>query len=294
LNLLPSIELGENSAPLAASRWNLLWIAALSLPMAVALILYAGPLSSLVSDWQHDEGASYGFLVPPIAIYLAYMGRHATFAIPARTDPRGLLLVLAACLTFLAGQLGGEFFTTRVSFVMLLAGAVWTFWGLARLATLKLPFVLLVTMIPLPAIIYNRIAVPLQLLASEAATWTVQAFGGTIYRDGNVLQLPNITLGVAEACSGLHSLASMVVASLLLGYIEFDRSMARVFLILLSVPLAIFVNILRVTGTAFLASYNAEYAEGFYHSFSGWLVFVAGFGALWLVAKVLKPLGKVV
>jgi exosortase len=159
---------------------------------------------------------------------------------------------------------------------------------------LKLPFVLLVTMIPLPSLIYNRIAVPLQLLASEAATWTVQAFGGTIYRDGNVLQLPNITLGVAEACSGLHSLASMVVASLLLGYIEFDRATVRVFLILFSVPLAIFVNIVRVTGTAFLASYNAEYAEGFYHSFSGWLVFVAGFGALWIVAKLLKPLGKVV
>jgi len=287
-----SIELNPNAAPLARSGWNLAWTAALVLPVSLALLLYAAPLASLVSDWQHDEGASYGFLVPPIALYVAWMGRRATFAVPARTDPRGLLFILAACLTFLAGQLGGEFFTTRFSFVMLLAGAVWTFWGLGRLLTLKLPFALLVTMIPLPAIIYNRIAVPLQLLASEAATWTVQAFGGAIYRDGNVLQLPNITLGVAEACSGLHSLASMVVASLLLAYIEFDRTWVRVLLILLSIPLAIFVNVVRVTGTAFLASYNPEYAEGFYHSFSGWLVFVAGFGALWLAAKLLRRFGR--
>jgi exosortase len=132
------------------------------------------------------------------------------------------------------------------------------------------------------------VAVPLQLLASQAATWTVQAFGGSIYRDGNVLELPNVTLGVAEACSGLHSLASMVVASILLAYIECDRTLVRVILILLSVPLAIFVNVVRVTGTAFLAGFNADYATGFYHSFSGWLVFIAGFGGLWIIAKLLR------
>lgn len=287
----PSVELDKNAA-LHRSRWNLAWNPILLIPIALVLLLYVAPLTSLVSDWEHDEGASYGFLVPPIALYLAYMGRRATFAIPAARDPRGLFLVLFACITFLAGQLGGEFFTTRVSFVLLLAGLVWTFWGWGRLATLKMPFALLVTMIPLPAIIYNRIAVPLQLLASEAAAWTVQAFGGTIYRDGNVLQLPNFTLGVAEACSGLHSLASMVVASLLLAYIEFDRTWVRVLLILLSVPLAIFVNVVRVTGTAFLASWDPDYATGFYHSFSGWLVFVAGFVGLWLIAKLLRRFGR--
>ncbi len=118
----------------------------------------------------------------------------------------------------------------------------------------------------------------------------MQVFGGSIYRDGNVLELPNITLGVAEACSGLHSLASMVVASLLLAYIECDRTLVRLLLIVLSVPLAIFVNVVRVTGTAFLAGYNSEYASGFYHSFSGWLVFIAGFGGLWIVAKLLRRL----
>jgi exosortase len=286
--MLRSIGIDEKPAAMDDLHWRFTWSPAFLIASLLALALYASPLASLAYDWQHDEGASYGFLVPPIALYIAYMGRQRTFAFPARTDSRGLILVLAACFTFLAGQLGGEFFTTRFSLIMLLVGVVWTFWGLARLGTLKLPFALLVTMIPLPAIIYNRVAVPLQLLASEAATWTVQAFGGSIYRDGNVLELPNVTLGVAEACSGLHSLASMVVASILLAYIECDRTIVRVALILLSVPLAIFVNVVRVTGTAFLAGFNPDYATGFYHSFSGWLVFIAGFGGLWIIAKLLR------
>jgi exosortase len=288
--MIRSIQIEEKPAGLENLDWKFTWNPVLVVAFLLALALYAAPLASLAYDWQHDEGASYGFLVPPIALYIAYMGRKRTFAIPARTDSRGVILVLAACFTFLVGQLGGEFFTTRFSLVMLLAGLVWTFWGLARLRTLVLPFALLVTMIPLPAIIYNKVAVPLQLFASQAATWTVQAFGGSIYRDGNVLELPNITLGVAEACSGLHSLASMVVASLLLAYIECDRTLVRLLLIGLSVPLAIFVNVVRVTGTAFLAGYNPEYASGFYHAFSGWLVFIAGFGGLWIIAKLLRRL----
>jgi exosortase len=100
-----------------------------------------------------------------------------------------------------------------------------------------------------------------------------------------VLHLPHTTLGVAEACSGLHSLASLVVVSLLLGFIECRRLLSRALLVLLAIPFAIFVNVVRVTGTAFLAEINPEYAEGFYHSFSGWLVFLVGFGFFWVLAK---------
>ncbi len=111
--------------------------------------------------------------------------------------------------------------------------------------------------------------------------------GVSIYRDGNVIHLANTSLGVEEACSGLHSLSALIVASLLLGFLERASMLGRVLLCMLSIPLAIAVNVVRVTGTALLADYRLEYAMGFYHSFSGWLVFILGFGTLWALGKLL-------
>jgi exosortase len=250
-------------------------------------VLYAGVIPDLASDWWNESASSYGMLVPPIALYIAYLRREITFAIPAQPDLRGLGLISLACLVFLVGKLAGEFFLARVSIVLLLAGLAWTFWGFARFKTLFFPLVLLGTMVPLPAIVYNAVAAPLQLFASSVATDLAQTLGVSIYRDGNVIHLANTSLGVAEACSGLQSLPAMVVASLLLGFLEDAPVLGRILLFMLSIPLAIAVNVLRVTGTALLADYRLEFALGFYHMFSGWLVFVLGFGTLWLIGKLL-------
>jgi len=283
----------QNNSPrgdtnLSATRW----LAPLVLTILMG-VLFAAALIDLASEWWNYEEASYGMIVPPMALYIAYLQRHKTFSIPALPSLGGLWLTGFGCATFLLGQLAGEFFLTRESFVIVLAGLVWTFWGRRRLWSLGFPFVLLVTMVPLPAIIYQNLAAPLQLLASRYATDLAQAIGVSMYRDGNIIHLANITLGVAEACSGLHSLPALVVGALLLGFLTQAAIVGRVLLVAISIPLAIAVNVLRVTGTAVLADYRPEFAEGFYHAFSGWLVFVVGFGALWVIAQgVLKLTGK--
>jgi exosortase len=160
-------------------------------------------------------------------------------------------------------------------------------WGLPRLRTMAFPFILLLTMVPLPALVFNTVAAPLQLFASAVATNISQFLGVSIYRDGNVIHLATTSLGVAEACSGLNSLSSLVVGSLLLGFLEDASISGRILITILSVPLAIAVNVLRVAGTAVLADYQPEYAMGFYHLLSGWLVFVLGFGLLWLLGKLI-------
>jgi len=258
----------------------------------LVVALYAAVVIDLASEWWTESSASYGMLIPPAALYIAYLRRQTTLAFPARRDLRGLWLVLVACLVFLLGKLAAEFFLTRISLVLLLAGLTWTYWGYARLRTLAFPLILLATMVPLPAIVYNTAAAPLQLLASTAATDLAQMRGVSIYRDGNVIQLASTSLGVEEACSGLHSLSALVVASLLLGFLEGATVLGRLLLFALSVPLAIAVNVVRVTGTALLADYRPEWAMGFYHSFSGWLVFVLGFGSLWLLGKLLVRLTR--
>jgi exosortase len=222
-----------------------------------------------------------------MALYIAWLKRAALLAVPVQADMAGLGLVAVGCFLFVGGELAAEFFLARISLVVLLAGLIWTFWGKKRLRILAFPLVLLATMVPLPAILYNAVASPLQLFASSLATRLAQAVGVSIYSQGNIIYLANTSLGVAEACSGLQSLCALVVAALLLGFLESASLLGRILLFVLAVPLAILVNVLRVTGTAILADYRVEFAMGFYHSFSGWLVFVLGFGCLWLIGKVL-------
>lgn len=276
--------------PAIANRWSGLPVVQFGIVSALILALFAGVLADMAHDWWIVPAWSQGMLLPPLALYIAWIRREYVYSCPAIPDQRGLYLTAAACLTYILGRLASEFFLTRIAFVILLAGLIWTFWGLGRLRRLFLPLLLLVSMVPLPAVLYNSMAGPLQLVASDGATRLAQAAGVSVFRDGNIIQLANTTLGVAEACSGLSALSALVVGSLLLGYLFCSGLVARIALVILSVPLAIGVNIVRVTGTAILADYNQEFALGFYHAFSGWLVFVAGLGLLYLTARALHAI----
>jgi exosortase len=247
--------------------------------------LYYGVLGGLVKDWWTEPAWSQGLILCPLALYMAWLGRHHTLAIVPVTDNRGLWFVAAACLFYLLGNLGAEFFIARMSFVILLIALVWTFWR-----TLTFPFLLLATMIPLPVIAYNAMAAPLQLFASAAATDLAQAAGISVYRDGNIINLAHASLGVEEACSGLNSLSALVVGSLILGFLFCVRVRTRLAVFFLSIPIAIALNVVRITGTAIIADYQAEFALGFYHMFTGWLVFLVGFGLLYGAAALLHRL----
>jgi exosortase len=265
---------------------------AVQVGIVVALmgVLFASVLADMAHDWWIEPAWSQGMLLPPLALYIAWIQRGRVLGCAATPDQRGLLLTALACITYVLGRLASEFFLTRISFVILLAGLIWTFWGFRRLHRLGLPLLLLASMVPLPVMLYNSLAGPLQLLASEGATRIAQSVGVSVFRDGNVIQLAGVTLGVAEACSGLNSLSALIVGSLLLGYLFCSGWAARVALIVASVPLAIAVNVIRVAGTAILADFNREFAMGFYHAFSGWLVFVAGLGLLYLTARALHAI----
>ena len=262
-----------------------------SLVAILLVVLYGSIVVGLANDWWNEPNASHGLLVPPLAAYIAWKRKHLTVAAPVKPDVRGLPWIVAACLVLLIGKLGAEFFLSRISIIILLAGFTYTFWGWDRLRTLAFPLILLSTMVPLPVIVFNQLAAPLQLFASEVSTRIAQAFGVSIYTEGNVIQLASTTLGVEEACSGLRSLAALIVMALLLGFIVCRRPIARVLLVAAAFPIAIAVNVVRVAGTAILADQNPELAMGFYHLFSGWLIFLLGialvFGTCQLLHKLL-------
>jgi exosortase len=254
------------------------------------IALYADVVPSMLVRWWEDEGYSHGFLVVPLAGWLAWRQRAALAGAPAERDNRGLILVCLAAASYVIGKLGAEFFLTRMSLVFMLAGLIWTFRGWGWLKRLAFPLLLLASTVPLPVLVYNRLAGPLQLVASAASTELAQALGISVYRDGNIIHLATTTLGVAEACSGLRSISSLAVAALLLCYLELRRPLTRVTLVLMALPIAVLFNVIRVAGTAMLSERDPLMGTGFYHGFSGWLIFLCGFGLLWLAGRTLKVL----
>ena len=146
-------------------------------------------------------------------------------------------------------------------------------------------------MIPIPAIIFNQITFPLQILASKVATGVLQLIGIPALRDGNIIQIPAMALEVAEACSGIRSLLSLVTLAIMYGYLMETSVFVRVVLALGSIPIAVAANSLRIVGTGLVVQFwDPEKAEGFFHAFSGWLIFVLSLSMLFALHKLLRAL----
>lgn len=264
------------------------WLRAGCVAVLIAALYSRVVIDLVIFCWRNEQW-SQGVLMPWVAAYVAWTRRNQLFACAAKPDKRGLAVVCLACLMFVAGKLSAEVFLPSLSIFVLLAGLAWTAWGLGRLKILILPLLLAVTMVPIPALLYNTVSIPLKLVSASAATMIAQAAGTVVYQDGNVLQLPRMTLGVEDACNGIAALSSLFASALLLGTLfEYERLWPRIAILIIAIPIAIMVNIARIAGTAIIADAHPEFAAGFYHLFSGWLLYALGFAALYLTAKALS------
>ena len=156
------------------------------------------------------------------------------------------------------------------------------------------PVFLLFFMIPLPELIYTRITFPLQLLASRVAEGSLLVAGIPVIREGNVLEMAQQKLSVVEACSGIRSLLSLTFLSLVYGYFFEKRPSIRVALFLSTIPIAIIANASRVTLTGFLTQYDPELAQGFFHTASGWVIFMIALAIMVLVHQFLTRLHAII
>jgi exosortase len=268
-------------------------------PVALLLIssafLFSHVVFKLVHDWATDDNASHGFLIVPIALYLAWERRGQLARLERRPSLLGLLIVLGSVGVLAAGTLGSELFLSRISMLGVLCGTIVFMWGWRQLRTLAFPIAFLLLMIPLPAIIFNQIALPLQLLASRVGELTLMALGIPVLREGNVIVLAHTTLEVVEACSGIRSLAALITLGVVYGYFTDPRTSVRVAIVLSSIPIAVVANALRVAGTGVAAQYYGPgVAEGFFHTFSGWVVFIVAFAGLLGVRVLLVSFAEMV
>ena len=261
------------------------WLALAAVFAAIGFV-YWRMLSSLVQQWASDDNYSHGFFVVPLALYFAWERRRALATAVARPSAGGAALIALSLALWLAGTFGAELFLTRISLIGVVAGTIWFLWGQEHLRILAFPILFLFLMIPLPAIIFNQIAFPLQLFASQVGEQVISAAGIPVLRDGNILRLPSRTLEVAEACSGIRSLVSLIMLAVVLGYFTERRTGPRILIALSAVPIAILANAARVAGTGIAAEWvSPRAADGFFHTFSGWLVFIVAFAGLMAVQQ---------
>jgi len=268
--MTPVIEQSaEREASVIGAQWAAIgWFAAL------VSICYWPILTQLVSQWNNDEDMSHGFFVPILAAYIAWKKRAEYLNTPAKPSWWGLALVIYAGLQVFVATLWAELFLARTAIVFSIIGAVWFLGGTERLRVMAFPLFLLFFMVPIPAIIYNQITFPLQLLASRSAEWALMLIGIPVLREGNILELADQRLSVVEACSGIRSLLSLTFLALVYGYFFEKKNWMRVVLFFATVPIAIIANASRVALTGMLAEYRPELAKGFFHEASGWVIFM--------------------
>jgi len=251
--------------------------------------LYLPTLTHLVEQWWHDPNFSHGFFVPLFTAFVIWQERSRLVRLIPRPSWWGLLLLGFGLCVLVLGQMGAELFLSRFSLLIVLAGLIVFFLGWSFFRTLLFPWALLVLMIPIPAIVFNQITFPLQLLASKIASTILPWLGVPVLREGNVIVLAAMRLEVADACSGIRSLMSLATLAVIYGYLMERNNAVRVLLALASLPIAVAANSLRVVVTGLLVQYwDPDKAQGFFHEFQGWLMFVASLAMLYLLHRVIR------
>ena len=255
--------------------------------------MYGSVLKGLVLQWWNDPDYGHGFFVPIFSAYILWRQRDPWLAAKSKPSNFGLVVMLGAVCLLLIGSLGAELFTSRFSLLLLLAGMVLFLSGWEKLRVVAFPLCFLILMIPIPAIIYNQITFPMQLLASRWASAILELIGVPVLRDGNILVLSNYSLEVVEACSGIRSLMSLIALAVAYGYLAEPRNWARYTLAVLMVPIALFTNAIRITVAGVLAHrFGSTAAEGFLHEFSGWVIFLSAILLMFVSQRILRLFEK--
>lgn len=262
----------------------------LPLTLLFAVTLYWTVLPKLVQDWWNDPNFSHGFLVPFFSAWLIWERRVQLRAFTSgRTLFPGILLVLAGVGMLVVGKAGGEYFTMRSSLVFVTGGLFWIVFGGEGFRFCLFPLAFLCFMIPIPYILYDAIAFPLKMIASWLGEHTLTLVGVPVFREGNIISLPNLQLEVADVCSGIRSLMSLMALATVAAYFATLGAARGGVLVLSAIPISIGTNSLRIFVTGVLSyKYGQRAAEGFFHEFSGWVVFLAGVFLIGVVGFLLR------
>lgn len=260
---------------------------------ALLIYLYGDIVYRLAYQWATDPNFSHGFFVPAFSAFVVWRNRKHLAAIKSRPSWTGLLVMAGGLVLLIFGVLAAVLFLSRVSLIFLIAGIVIYFEGWNFFRAVLFPWAFLFLMIPPPTLIMNLVTIPLQFMASGLATGFLRFVGVPVLQNGNVIQLPNMALEVVEACSGIRSLISLGTLAIIYGYLLENSMAIRIILIALAAPIAVLANGLRIMGTGLTGMYwDPSKAQGFFHEFSGWVIFILSLVALFIAHAILRAIAN--
>jgi len=256
---------------------------------SLLILVYLPTLIDLVTDWASDGNYSHGFLVPIISGYLIWRKRKELAELEKSTSRLGLAIVVIGMILFVLGNGASEYFTVRFSLVVTIFGLVLYLYGKRIIHNTWFEILFLFFMIPIPYVIYFSATFPMQLLASKVTVSALNFIGMSVVRQGNIIHLPNQSLEVAEACSGMRSLISLLALGAIYAYLSQKKLSAKIVLFLSTISIAVLGNIFRVFLTAIIV-YTSEtnVTEGAAHFLMGASVFVVTFILLFIFGAILK------
>ena len=242
----------------------------------------------LIGDWYRDDNYSHGFFIIPISIYLFYLQRDK-LKFPATPNKWGLLFFIFGCMGLILGVAASEYFTTRFAIVLMFSSLGFYYLGYDNFRKVWFSFFFLLFMIPIPSTIYYSATLPMQLMATKVSVFLLKFVGVSVIRDGNIIHLPDYSLEVAEACSGIRSLMTLMSLGALYSYLKMPGKVLPITLFFSAIPIAIVTNIFRIFITAIGAyAVSKELAEDFLHEISGMLIFFIALILILILGSILK------
>jgi exosortase len=265
------------------------------LPLVLVFyFLYHKAIAALIFDWSVDPNFSHGFLIPFVALYMVWYKKNELSLISHEPSKAGLFIILLGMLIHIAGNVGSELFLMRFSMIITLAGIIIYYYGFKMFWKVMIPVAYLIIMIPIPAILWNQIAFPLQLFSAKISSQTIQLLGIPIFREGNILHLANTSLEVVDACSGLRSLTSLLALTGAFAFLAPLSTFKKWILFFSAIPIAVTVNVIRLTITGAMAAWiGPETAHGFLHDMSGLIIFGAALILVYIVFTIEMKIEKV-
>lgn len=263
-----------------------------SIYAAIFVVLYLTSHQVMIKWWKHED-YNYCYLIPVVVLYLLWEKRDALVHIESNPSWFGYGPLIIGLMLFWIGELGGEYYTMYLSSWFVLFGLCWMHLGWRKLNIILFPIAFILTMFPPPSFIYYNLSLKLKLISSKLGVWALQGLGKTAYREGNVIDLGFTQLQIVDACNGLRYLFPLIVLALLVAYFSKSALWKRVLIVLSAVPISIFVNGLRIALVGSLYPiWGPQVAEGFFHDFSGWAIFIISLGVLlaeiWILNRLFR------
>ena len=249
---------------------------------------YYVPLKALVNVWWNNEDYSYGFLIPLVSAYLLWEKRKSLREVPLGSSWGVLPVLLLFVLVSLYGILGSSGNVAMPSIPVLIILFTGFCFGIEALKRLILPLGFLILMIPVPPVIEGYIGMHLKALSTKMGGAFINLFNVPVHVSGNIIDLGVTQLQVVDACSGMRYIFPLIALGILYAYFFERVTWKRIFCVMSTIPLGVLFNSLRIGITGILTDkFGPKAAEGFFHDFSGWVVFIFAFAMLFLISRIL-------